>query len=136
MAYIGCELLKTEISNSVVGKVTLFHKAKETAKIDKGGLMTEDKAEGVTSAGGAMYSLSHKRWSVEPSAVAWGKTGVDTLEKLNEFNNEITDSVFTFTLVDGTVYTGTGRIVGDTIADSLDASIPFKAAGGGKLSKI
>ena len=135
---LGVEILTISISNANAGDVTLFPMAKESAKIDLGGLVTEDKKEGITASGEGVWSLSRKRAEVECPPIAWSRSGgADVLESVFKIANDFNESSFTFTATDGTVYAGKGRIVGDVTLDTLQANFPLKIQfSGQRLSKI
>jgi len=136
MAAIGCDFLQIGLRHSTLGSVILFPKAGENGQIEVGGTTTESDPKGITGSGEAIYKASVVRWVVEAPAIAWKRTGTDLQTILKNMSSSLEELDCTFELVDGTIWVGRGKIVGEIKAATLDATIPIKFEGGGKLSRI
>ena len=136
MAYIGCDVVQWTAKHSELGTFTFYPKAGENAQIDVGGYSTESDDKGVTGAGESVYKIGNRRWVVELPPIAWKRKGSSTLADLDSLNQSFEEIDCTFTLADGTIYVGRGRIVDAIKGATYDATIPVKLEGGGKLRQL
>jgi hypothetical protein len=134
--YIGCDFKQIGIKHSELGTVTLYPKAGENGQIETGGYTTESDPKGITGSGEAIYKQTIGRWVVETPPIAWKRSGTDTLDQIKAIANSFEEIDCTFELADGTIWVGKGKIVGDIKGATLDATIPLKFEGGGKLTRI
>jgi hypothetical protein len=134
--YIGCDFKQIGIKHSELGTVTLYPKAGENGQIETGGYTTESDPKGITGSGEAIYKQTIGRWVVETPPIAWKRSGVDTLDQIKAISNSFEEIDCTFELADGTIWIGKGKIVGEIKGATLDATIPLKFEGGGKLTRI
>lgn len=136
MAYIGCDVLQFTAKHSELGTFTFYPKAGENAQIDLGGFSTESDDKGVTGSGEAIYKTSVGRWVVELPPIAWKRKGSSTLNDLDSLCQSFEEIDCTFTLSDGTILVGRGKIVDKLKGATYDATIPVKIEGGGKLRQV
>lgn len=136
MAYIGCDVLQWTAKHSELGTFTFYPKAGENAQIDLGGFSTESDDKGVTGSGESIYKIGNHRWVVELPPIAWKRKGSSTLADLDSLNQSFEEIDNTFTLSDGSIFVGRGRIVDTTKGATYDATIPVKIEGGGKLRQL
>ena len=76
--------------------------------------------------------------------VPWSVTGgqfeindeLGDLEFLTAVQNSNTDADFVYTFVSGSVYQGTGEIIGEMTDDNMTALVTFDGAGSGELKKM
>ena len=134
--FVGCDFLSIGIKSSVLGSLTLYPKAGENGQIEEGGITTESDVNGLTGSGSAIYKMKVGRWVVETPPIAWNRQGSDTLSLIQAMASEIGEQDFTFTLADGKIKIGKGKIVGEVKGATFDATIPLKFEGGGKLTTI
>jgi hypothetical protein len=134
--YIGCDFKQIGIKHSELGTVTLYPKGGENGQIETGGYTTESDPKGITGSGEAIYKQTIGRWVVETPPIAWKRSGLDTLDQVKSISNSFEEIDCTFELADGTIWVGKGKIVGEIKGATLDATIPLKFEGGGKLTRI
>ncbi len=136
MAYTGGDCVEVVITSATLGSLRLDPKGSEDVEIDFGGYVNGDSDDSVTGSGTSINTKNRKRWSVPVPPCGWGKEP-DTLEQLQLFADEVNEQTFVFTFIDGSVFKGTGSIVGDLKGNKNAGTInSFKAAGGGKLERI
>lgn len=123
------------VCQHTLGEFRFYPKANESGTLDKGGVRANDDASQVTSNGQMMSQMNRVRWSFEvPIAV-------DTIndkeaEDVNNLMKHPDLGVWTFSMLNGAVYKGKGRPVGDSQADTNAGTMTLKVAGGGVLEKI
>ena len=106
----------------------------EDFTLNLGGKKTLDE-DTITSDGEKIDKITNSPWMAEGS-IRWdSKTGLD-LEKLYSLSGAVENTVFTFELMDGSIYGGTGRPVGDMQGSTKDGTISIKLTGGGRLRQI
>ena len=135
MAYTGGDIIEVTYSHPTVGSGILQIKSNEDTTVKKGGFMTDDDASGITGGGEAIYKMSRTRWEAELGPVAWDMTDRDELTKLQEMASSPLEADWTFGVVNGAVWSGKGKPVGDIAGNTNAATIAVKLAGGGTLSK-
>lgn len=123
------------VCQHALGEFRFSPKSNESFTIDRGGIRANDDANQVTSTGQNMPQLNRVRWSVE------GAIAVDTIadtepDALAKLAAHPEDGTWTFSLITGTVYKGTGRPVGDQQYDTNAGTMTLKVAGGGQLEKL
>ena len=137
MAINGGDLLEITCNHPTLGSTTFFVKSGEDFTVDLGGLKTDDSQEAIDSGGNAIYMLTRKRWSVEATLV-WDMVSADRkeLEKIHAYAGSPQEGEWTVEHLNGTVYGGTGKPVGDYAASGKDATIKLKLQGSGNLEEI
>jgi hypothetical protein len=123
------------VCQHTLGEFRFFPKSNESFTIDRGGIRANDDANQVTSNGQNMPQLNRVRWSVE-GAIAVDTVSDNELNNLERLASHPDDGTWTFSLITGTVYKGTGRPVGDQQYDTNAGTMTLKVSGGGKLEKI
>lgn len=133
--FIGGDVTEAVCSHPELGEFRFYPKAKESFKLDRGGLRSADEANGVTSSGEMIDNISRVRWSLEGSVAVdlLADTEMDALDKLA---SHPLPGVWTLSHISGAIYKGKGKPVGDLSADTDTALITLKVSGGGKLEKI
>jgi hypothetical protein len=123
------------VCQHTTGEFRFFPKSNESFTIDRGGIRANDDANQVTSNGQNMPQLNRVRWSVE-GVVAVDTESDNEMKTLDALASHPDDGVWTFSLITGAVYKGTGRPVGDQQYDTNAGTMTLKVSGGGKLEKI
>lgn len=133
MAIAG-DVKEITFNNADAGSGTFKPIAGEDSTFDLGGRRTLDE-DVITSDGEKIDKISMMPWKYE-ATVRWASsTGLD-LEKLVVLSGSLEPTDWTFELMDGTIYGGTGRPVGDLVGSAKDGTIPLKTTGGGGLRQI
>jgi hypothetical protein len=132
---VGGDLSEITFNHPTLGSGTLFVKVNEDSGFDTGGFRSEDDESGLDSGGNMIDVMTQKRWSVE-AVVAWDMNVREDLENVVAMAESQELSQWTIAHINGVVYQGTGKPVGDLKGAGKAATFPLKLSGGGKLRKI
>lgn len=132
---VGGDILEITYNHPTLGSGVIFPKASEDSTFDLGGFRSNDDANMVAGNGEMIDQINLARWSFEV-AVAWDMNTREDLEKLNDLAADPVLADWTFSHINGTVYGGTGKPVGDLSGNGNAATFTLKVSGGGKLKKI
>ena len=135
MASVGGDIIEVTYNHSTLGSGIFLPKANEDSTFDLGGPRTDDEQSGVTSSGDMITKMTNTRWSFEVP-IAWDSKNRKDLETLIALHGNPVDANWTITLINGSVYSGKGRPVGETPGNGNAATIKLKIAGGGSMQKI
>ena len=135
MAITGGDVLEVRYNNQNIGDGVFYVKSGEDFTFDVGGFRNEDDANGVSGSGEMITKMNRVRWMVE-GPVVWNQVTENEAEKLAQLAEDLLESQFTISHISGTIWSGTGKIVGDIQGASQDSTIPVKMAGGGRLEKV
>lgn len=135
MPSVGGDIIEVAWNHPTLGSGHFFGKASEDSTFDPGGFRTDDATDGIDGSGQAIYKKNRTRWMFE-CTIGWDANNRQELEKLNDLSGSAAEAVFTVSWINGSVYKGSGTIVGDLKGAGNAATIPFKASGGGILKKI
>jgi hypothetical protein len=133
----GGDLKEITWQNDDVGSGRYFSKAGETHTLKLGGLKTDDSEDNMDSGGNFINLKSNVPWVYEAVMVvdALNPNRME-LETAQALSNSFLPTTWTFTCIDGTIYTAVGSIVGDIQMDRSKSTLPFKAMGGGQAQQI
>lgn len=123
------------VCQHTLGEFRFNPKSNESATIDKGGIRANDDANQLTSNGQMMSQMNRVRWGVE-CPVAVDMINDVELENVSKLAAHPDLGTWTFSMINGAVYKGKGRPVGDIQMDSNAGTMTLKIAGGGTLEKI
>lgn len=132
---VGGDITEITYNHPVLGSGTIFPKAGEDTTWDLGGFKSADDNQMIDGGGNMIDQINRGRWSVEAVA-AWDMNSRTELEKLTALSGHPVLADWTFSHVNGTVYGGKGKPVGDLAGNGNQATFPIKIAGGGSLRKI
>jgi hypothetical protein len=132
MASVGGDITEVTFSNPDAGSGTLQILAGETNTFDLGGIRNEVL---VTGSGQQVTKKTQAPWMVEVT-VDWDSNTREDMELLNAVAAATSPTDWTFTSINGTVYSGVGTIDGDLQGDLSAPTISLTVKGGGKLTKI
>jgi hypothetical protein len=132
MASVGGDITEVTFSNPDAGSGTLQVLAGETNTFDLGGIRNEVL---VTGSGQQVTKKTQAPWMVEVT-VDWDSNTREDMELLNAVAAATSATDWTFTSINGTVYSGVGTIDGDLQGDLSAPTISLSVKGGGKLAKI
>jgi hypothetical protein len=129
----GGDIVEVKYSNPNVGSGFFFPIAGEDSTFDLGGFRNDDS--GVVDGKGALIvSKNRKPWSFEVT-VSNDMLGAQELEKAKALHADTNDTVWSFALSNGAVYTGKGAIVCDLELNGNKATFTLKVKGGGDLKQ-
>jgi hypothetical protein len=132
---VGGDITEVTYNHPNLGSGTILPKADESSTYDLGGLRSDDTDSGVDGGGNVIDIMSRKRWSLEFTA-AWDMNVRSELEKVVAMAADPIPAKWTFTHINGTVYQGTGKPVGDLQGAGKESTFPLKISGGGTAKKI
>src|SRR6056297_3472914 len=115
MAAIGGDIIEITYNHPTLGQGVLLPKSNESFTLDLGGFRSNDDANMIDGGGQMIDQINRQRWSGE------GTIAVDELQETQENMTALAGSPqladWTFTHVNGTVYGGKGKPVGDIQVD-------------------
>lgn len=130
----GGSIIEITYNNPEVGSGTFYPKESEDSTYDLGGIRTQDDANMIDGAGRAIYQMNKVRWSFAVKT-AWDMDALD-LEAMSALSASLRETTMTFTNINGTIYKGTGKLVGDIQGNGNTATVDFKASGSGVMEVI
>lgn len=134
MALTGGDIVEVSYNHPTLGSGTLFPKAGESSTFDLGGIRSNDDAQGIDGGGNMIAQMSRTRWRAE-IVPAWDMSTAG-FENVVALAGSPVDADWTITHINGTVYQGKGRPVGDLQGAGLEATFALILAGGGPLKKV
>jgi len=135
MSYTGGDILEITYNHPTVGQGTLFPKAGEDSTFDRGGYRSADEDENVAGNGDMIDVMTNRRWSAE-MVVANDQNEKDEMGQVLSLVRSTVPAVYTITVINGTVWKGKGKPVGDLQEDVKNATFSLKLGGGGKMEQV
>lgn len=132
---VGGDITEITWNHPTLGSGVMYPKAGEDSTFDLGGFRANDDANSIDGGGNMIDQLNRVRWSVE-STIAWDMNTDLTLEKIVALSGSPEQADWTISHVNGSVYGGKGKPVGDLQGAGNAATFALKISGGGKLKKI
>lgn len=133
--FTGGDLLEISYKHPVIGEGTWFPKSNEDGTADFGGYRSNDDANMITGDGQMIDQMNRVRWSFE-GTVAWDTATNDELNQARLLASSPVLADWTVTHINGTVWGGKGKPVGDIQGNTNTAQMSIKISGGGQLTKI
>ena len=118
----------TEITykHPTLGSGNFIAVANQTNSLDLGGFRTADDDGMIGSNGDPIFQMNRVRGSFEVMLTNDG----DTLERLKNLAASSTPAVVTFSLINGRIYKGSSKPVGDLKVETNTGNVTVKFAGG------
>ncbi len=135
MSFSGGDILEMSYKHPIIGSGTWFFKSTEDGTIDLGGYRSTDDVNMVTGDGQMIDQMNRVRWSFE-GVVAWDMATSNELDQARKLASSPVMSDWTITLMNGTVWGGKGKPVGDIQGNTNSPQMSVKISGGGLLTKI
>lgn len=132
---VGGDIVEITFNHPTLGSGTIFPKSAEDSTFDLGGFRSNDDGNMIDGGGNMIDQMNRVRWSFE-TTVAWDANVDETLEKLVGLASSPDQADWTFTSINGTIYGGKGKPVGDLQGNGNSATFALKLSGGGTLKKI
>ncbi len=132
---VGGDIIEITFNHPTVGSGVILPKANEDSTFDTGGFRSNDDVNMIAGNGEMIDQMNRVRWSLE-TVIAWDMNIRGDLEKLVELAESPVEAEWTITNINGTVYGGTGKPVGDLQGNGNAATFTLKISGGNKLKKI
>jgi hypothetical protein len=130
----GGDLIEITYNHPTIGSGVIFPKAAEDNTFDLGGFRSADDANMVDGGGNMIDQMNRGRWSVESLCVN-DMNSQNEIERCNDMAASPVLADWTFTHINGTIYVGKGKPVGDLANNVNQSTFTLKVAGGGKLKK-
>lgn len=135
MAAVGGDLAEISCTHPTLGQFIFVPKSNESSTFDRGGVRSNDDANMIDGGGQMIDQLNRVRWSVE-ATIAVDDAGQNTQVNLTDMAASPVLGDWTFTHINGDVFAGKGKPVGDLQPDKNVNTMTLKVAGGGRLSLI
>ena len=135
MAAIGGDIIEVTCNHPTLGDYTFLPKGAEDSTYDLGGFRSADEANNVDGSGAMIDVMNRVRWSFEMT-YAWEQITTDDLQNMKALAADPVPGTWTFTHINGTVYSGLGKPVGDIQANGNAGTFSVKISGGNDLEKI
>lgn len=132
---VGGDILEITYNHPTIGSGVLFPKAAEDNTFDTGGFRSSDDANMIDGAGNMIDQMNRVRWMFE-GAISWDMNNAEELEQLVALASSPVPADWTFTHINGTIYAGKGKPVGDYKGNGNTAQVPLKISGGSILKQI
>jgi len=132
---VGGDIIEVTYNHPTIGSGVFYPKANEDSTYDLGGFRSADEANGIDGGGNMIDQLNRARWSFEVG-ISWDMNDKEELEKLSSMTASPLLADWTFSHINGTIYSGKGKPVGDINANGNSAMSTLKVSGGGTLKKI
>jgi hypothetical protein len=132
---VGGDILEIAYKHPTIESGVWYPVASEDSTFDLGGVRTTDDDNGVDGGGRIIKEMMNKRWSFE-GTISWDANLSNELDKATLLAADPVDTEFTVTSINGTVWSGTGTVVGDVKGSGKTARMSLKLAGAGKMKKI
>lgn len=132
---IGGDIIEVTYQHPDLGSGTFFPKSAEDSTFDPGGFRSNDDANMLTSGGEMIDQMNRVRWSFE-TVIAWDANVRDEMTTLKDLASSPKQATYTITSVNGTVWSGKGKPVGDIQPNGNAATCKLKLSGGGEMKKI
>jgi hypothetical protein len=127
----GGDIIEITYNHPTLGSGVFLPKAGEDSTYDLGGIRSADDAQMIDGGGRIMDQLSRARWSFE--VVISAGVGDDTQEKVTALAGSPETCDWTITNINGKVYAGNGKPVGDLTVNGNTSQMTLKLSGGGVL---
>jgi hypothetical protein len=132
---VGGDITEITFNHPTIGSGTLFPKSAEDSTYNLGGFRSADDENMIAGDGTMIDKMNRVRWGLE-TVLAWDMNTALDLEKLVQLASDPVQATWTFANINGTVYQGTGKPVGDLKGNGNAATFPIKIAGSGILKKL
>jgi hypothetical protein len=132
---VGGDLLEIKWQHPTLGSGVFFPKSNEDSTFDLGGFRSNDDANMIDGGANIIDQINRVRWSLE-TVVSWDQSIANELEVARQLSGSPVMTTFTITHISGSVWTATGKPVGDIQANGNQATFTLKLSGGSILRKV
>lgn len=126
---VGGDILEITYNHPTLGSGTFFPKSSEASTYDTGGFRSKDEAAAIDGSGTVIDTMNQMRGFFEATVSNDMNVSLD-LEKAAALAASPLPATWTFSVVNGVSYSGTGKPVGDLTGDVDKATFKLKVAGG------
>ena len=132
---VGGDITEITFNHPTIGSGTIYPKSTEDSTFNLGGFRSEDDMAKIGGDGSMIDTINRVRWSFEIPAT-WDQNSANELDKLIELAASPVQADWTISSINGTVWGGKGKPVGELPGNGNTAIITLKLSGGGRLKKI
>lgn len=131
----GGDILEITYNHPSLGDGVIFAKANEDSTFDLGGFRSNDDADMIDGSGTMIDQINRKRWKFGVT-VSWDMNSANELDKIVDLAGSPVPADWTISSVNGSVWGGQGKPVGDYEGNGNNPTFSLLLSGGGKLKKI
>ncbi|HTH58230.1 MAG TPA: hypothetical protein VL728_19425 [Cyclobacteriaceae bacterium] len=124
---VGGDILEITCNHPTLGSKTFSAKSGEGNTYDTGGFRTDDDANGITGNGKPIWKMNRKMGMFSATVENDMNLGKEA-EFISALASDPNPADWTFSVVNGAVYKGTGKPVGDSQPNINDATVVLKVA--------
>lgn len=128
----GGDITEITFNHPDLGTGVFYPKSSEDSTYDTGGFRSNDDVNMIQANGDMIDQVNRTRWSFAVKC-GWDMLTNNELETLSALSASINQGTYTFTNINGVIYKGKGKIVGDVQGNGNSSTVDFKASGGGVL---
>jgi hypothetical protein len=132
---VGGDILEITYNHPTLGSGVIYPKSAEDSTFDLGGFRSADDANMIDGGGRMIDQMNRVRWSLE-TTIAWDMNSSLELEKVVALAKSPVLADWTISHINGSVYSGKGKPVGDLQGNGNAATFTLKIAGSGEIKKI
>ncbi len=125
----GGDITEVTCNHPTLGSKTFFPKSSEASTYDTGGFRSKDEANAIDGSGTPIDTMNQVRGFFE-TTVSNDMNLAKELEFVASLAASPVPATWTFTVINGISYSGSGKPVGDLSADVDKATFKLKVAGG------
>lgn len=125
---VGGDILEVTYNHPTLGSGTFFPKSSESSTYDTGGFRSKDEANGIDGSGTPIDTMNQIRGFFEVVVSNDMNTSQD-VERAVALAESPVPATWTFTVINGISYGGSGKPVGDLTPDVDKATFKLKVAG-------
>jgi len=131
----GGDIREIRYTHPTLGSGVIKPKANEDSTLDEGGYRSDDDASMITGDGEMIDKINAVRWSAECTP-AWDMNIRADITQMRALAADPVQADWTVDHINGTVWGGTGKPVGDLQGNMNAATFTLKISGGGEMVKI
>jgi hypothetical protein len=124
---VGGDIIEVTYNHPTIGSGTLFPKSGEDSTYDPGGVRTTDDANMIDGGGNPIWQKNRKMGFFEVTC-ANDQNERQDVENMALLAADPVAAEWTFSIINGTVYKGTGKPVGDIQGNVNQATFTLKVA--------
>jgi hypothetical protein len=131
----GGDIIEITYNHPTIGTGVLYPKSSEDSTYDLGGFRSTDDANMIDGSGAMIDQVNRARWSFGVK-IGWDMVDSGELETISALAAAPQQGTYTFTNINGTIYKGKGKFVGDVQGNGNTSTVDIKVSGGGILQII
>jgi hypothetical protein len=126
---VGGDITEITVNHPTLGSRIFFAKANEGNTYDVGGIRTEDDADSIDGGGNPIWKKNRKMGFFEVVVANDQSQSVPDADFVATLAADPVQADWTFSIINGSVYGGSGKPVGDIQPNVNDATFTLKVLG-------